>query len=325
MIVATAPPASLELRLTAVEYAGRDTHIYRFADPHGQPLPPALAGSHITLALPLSGASTLERPYSILRPGTAPAEYLIAVKREPASRGGSALIHDKLRVGELLTVRPPRNDFPLCETAPASILIAGGIGVAPLIAMSARLLELGRPFELHVGFRTADHAILSKELDRLPNVSRHFDDAAGGLFPMSTTVTTAPRDAHLYCCGPTPMIKAFLECAAADRRDEAFLHVEYFSPATAAATDGSFIVELARSGRTFTIPPGQSILRVLQEAGIATLSNCEQGVCGACEVKVLEGVPDHHDAVLTPAERRQGKSMMICCSGALSDRLVLDL
>lgn len=319
------PAESLQLRLVGIEYAGRDTRIYRLSRPDGGSLPPATAGSHITLLLPIPGSSALERAYSILEPGMLPTEYVIAVKKEPSGRGGSAFIHEKLQVGDVLGVRAARNQFPLVEEAPVSILVAGGIGVTPLIAMAERLTQLRRPFELHVAFRGADHAILSKQLDRLHPVFWHFDDTAGGFFPMAAKIAAAPRDAHLYCCGPTSMIQSFLECGAADGRNKDLLHVEYFSPASAGAAAGSFVVELARSGRTFVVPPGKSILEVLREAGVSTLSNCEQGVCGACEVKVLEGVPDHRDAVLSPTERKEGRSMMICCSGALTDRIVLDL
>jgi tetrachlorobenzoquinone reductase len=314
-------PESLELRLTAVEHAGRDTNLYHFSRQDGGTLPPATAGSHVTLVLP----NGMERQYSIILPGAALTEYVIGVKREAAGRGGSAFVHDKLRLGDIVTVRAPRNNFSLVENAPASLLIAGGIGVTPMIAIASRLLALGRAFKLHVAFRGADHAVLSKELDRLPNVYRHFDDVAGGFFEMAAEIAGAPRDAHLYCCGPTPMISTFLDCAKADGRDEGSLHVEYFSAPTNPSTDGSFVVELARSRRTLTVPPGKSILHVLQEAGVSVLSSCEEGVCGACEVKVLEGVPDHRDAVLSSSERKQGKSMMICCSGSLTDRLVLDL
>lgn len=311
----------LQLRLTGIEYAGPDANLYRLCRPDGGTLPSATAGSHITLLLPTG----LERQYSIVVPGTALTEYVIAVKREAAGRGGSAFVHEKLRVGDIVTVRGPRNNFPLLEDAPASVLIAGGIGVTPLIAMASRLRDLGRPFELHVAFRAAEHAVLSQELARLPGVRHHFDDAAGGFFPMAAVIASAPRDAHLYCCGPAPMIARFLECATADSRGEELVHVEYFSAPTSPARDGSFVVELAKSGRTVTVPPGKSILHALQEAGISALSSCEEGVCGACEVKVLAGVPDHRDAVLSSSERKQGKSMMICCSGALTERLVLDL
>lgn len=318
---AEAAAESLPLRLTGIEYAGRDTNLYQLSRQDGGTLPPAAAGSHITLVLP----DGLERQYSIIVPGAALTEYVIGVKREAVGRGGSAFVHDKLRVGDIVTVRAPRNNFPLLENAPASLLIAGGIGVTPLIAMASRLLALGRPFQLHVAFRGADHAILSRQLDRLPSVCRHFDDAAGSIFPMAARIAGAPRDAHLYCCGPIPMIASFLDCAKADGRDEGSVHVEYFSAPNSASTDGSFVVELARSRRTLTVPPGKSILHVLREAGLSVLSSCEEGVCGACEVKVLEGVPDHRDAVLSSSERKQGKSMMICCSGALTDRLALDL
>lgn len=318
---AEGPHERLQLRLTGIEYAGRDTNLYRLARPDGGTLPPATAGSHITLLLPTG----LERQYSVIAPGAALGEYVIGVKKEAAGRGGSALVHERLKVGDIVTVRGPRNNFPLFEDAPASLLIAGGIGVTPMIAMASRLAALGRSFELHVAFRAAEYAVLSQELDRLPNVHRHFDDAAGGFFPMAAVVAGAPRDAHIYCCGPTPMIDRFLECAHADGREDGSIHVEYFSAPATAPRDGSFIVELAKSGRTLTVPPGKSILNVLQEAGISVLSSCEEGVCGACEVKVLAGVPDHRDSVLSVSERKQGKSMMICCSGAATEKLVLDL
>jgi len=314
-------PETLSLRLTGIDYAGRDTNLYRLARTDGSALPPATAGAHITLLLP----NGLERQYSLVRAGTDIAEYLIAVKREAAGRGGSAFMHDSLRVGDVIPVRAPRNNFPLIEDAASSLLLAGGIGVTPMIAMATRLAALGGTFQLHVAFKGADHALLSRELDRLPNVHRHFDDAAGGFFPMAARVASAQRDAHLYCCGPAAMIEAFLDCARADGRDPGSVHVEYFSAPVKTALGGSFVVELQRSKRTLTVPPGKSILQVLQEAGVAALSSCEEGVCGACEVRVLEGIPDHRDAVLSADERKQGKSMMICCSGALTDRLVLDL
>ena len=247
------------------------------------------------------------------------------MKKEADGRGGSAFVHDRLAVGDTIAALPPRNDFPLKEDAALSILIGGGIGITPLIAMAERLAEIDRPFRFHAAFRSAADMLLRDRIGRYAQLALHFDDEAGSLFPMAAAVSAAPPGAHLYCCGPAPMIESFLASARAAGRDEATLHFEYFTPPAAVPQDGSFIVELARSGLELIVPPRKSILEVVREAGIDAPSSCEQGTCGACETKVLAGIPDHFDAVLTPQDRKAGKSMMICCSGALSDRLVLDL
>lgn len=311
----------LALRLVGIEYGGIQTNLYRFASPDGAVLPAAPAGSHITLHL----ANGISRQYSLIVPGDAPTEYCIGVKREEQGKGGSAYVHDRLRVGDLVDVGAPQNNFPLDTGGGPAVLIGGGIGVTPLIAMAMRLQELGRPFRFFAAFRSSDHAILTGLLGKIGGVSIHFDETSGGIFPMAETVAAAPRDAHLYCCGPAPMIEKFLECARLDGRAEGMVHVEYFAAADAAASEGNFVVELARSGLSLQIPPGKSILETVRAAGVTVPSSCEQGVCGECETKVLEGIPDHRDAVLSASERKAGKSMMICCSGALSARLVLDL
>ncbi|HEX7710704.1 MAG TPA: PDR/VanB family oxidoreductase, partial [Sphingomonadaceae bacterium] len=234
-------------------------------------------------------------------------------------------MHDRLRIGDAIHVRAPRNDFPLAEGAPFSVLIGGGIGITPLLAMARRLSELGRPFRFHAAFRDRDNLLLGNRLADVPHLKFHFDDEAGELFPMADAVAAAPRDAHLYCCGPAPMIESFIDQAKADGRDGRAIHFEYFTAPAAPAADGSFTVALARSGIELAVPPGKSILETVRAAGVAAPSSCEQGTCGACETRVIEGIPDHCDAVLSPKDRREGKSMMICCSGALTDRLVLDL
>ncbi len=311
----------ISLRLTGIEYAGEDTNCYRFERSNGDVLPAAPAGSHITLCLP----GGLDRQYSLIVPGDAPRAYLIGVKRESGGKGGSIYVHDKLRVGQMVTVLPPRNLFQLREDAASTVLIGGGIGVTPVLAMATRLRELGRDFSFHVAFRGRAQAIMMDRIAAIPGADLHFDDEAGSFFPMEEVVKRAPRDAHLYCCGPVPMIEKFLEVAKADGRDDDFVHVEFFAAAEEAAAEGNFTVELARSKLTLEVPPGMSILNVVRDAGVSVVSSCETGVCAACETTVLEGVPDHRDAVLTASERKAGKSMMICCSGSLTKRLVLDL
>lgn len=315
--LATGEP--LKCRLVAVEYAARDTNAYSFARLDGGPLPAATAGSHITLHLP----NGMERQYSLLRGEPAPDRYWIAVKRDPASRGGSAFVHEKLRVGEVLTVEAPRNNFPVDETAVHSVLIAGGIGVTPMVAMARRLQSLGRSFEVHYAARAREEAAFVHELVAAGSLALHLDEQEGRVFDMAAAVAAAPQDAHLYCCGPNPMLAAF-EAATAGR-PPACIHVEYFSAREAPDTKGGYVVELARSGRSFEIPPGETILDVLRKAGVDVASSCEEGVCGACETRVVAGVPDHRDVILSPEERAENATMFICCSGAKSDRLVLDL
>ncbi len=161
-------------------------------------------------------------------------------------------------------------------------------------------------------------------LENLPAAQFHFDDESAGKFlDVANILRDAPRDAHLYCCGPTPMLNAF-EAATADWPREQ-VHVEYFTPKAQPDKKGGFVVELARSGQEFVIPEGQSILQVLLDAGIDIDYSCELGICGACEQRVISGEPEHRDAILTEEEQASNTKVMICCAGCKSERLVLDL
>ena len=195
----------LTARLVAIEYAARDTNAYAFERLDCGPLPDAAAGAHIALMLP----NGMERQYSLLRAEAAPTRYWVAVKRDPASRGGSAYIHERLRVGETLTITPARNNFPLAEAAEHSVLIAGGIGVTPVVAMARRLLQLGRRFEVHYAARSRQDAAFAADLAAAGSLNLHLDDEAGRVFNLASVVEAAPAGAHLYCCGPNPMLTAF--------------------------------------------------------------------------------------------------------------------
>jgi tetrachlorobenzoquinone reductase len=311
---------TLELRLTKVEYGSQDTSFFTLQDPDGGTLPDAEPGAHISLHLP-SGAS---RQYSLVHAGQSLRSYVLGIKREAAGRGGSAYVHDKLRVGALLPVSPPQNNFPLNTAATSTVLVSGGIGVTPIICMAEHLAELGRPAQIHCAFRSAAEGIMVDHLTAL-GAQIHFDDAAGTVLDIGGIVRSAPRDAHLYCCGPAPMIDAFVTMARADGRDEDCIHVEYFASTKEAANEGGFEVVLHRSGQTVEVQPGESVLDAVRRAGAIVEARCQEGVCGACETTVLEGQPDHCDSILSPKERKANASMMICCSGSLSKRLVLDL
>jgi vanillate O-demethylase ferredoxin subunit len=266
----------------------------------------------------------LVRQYSIANAQGERHRYVLGVKRDAAGRGGSRFLHDDLRVGTVVKVGGPRNNFPLVEAAAHSVLIAGGIGVTPIVSMVARLRSLARPWELHYAVRRrGEAAFLDELLAGDGHVRLHVDEEQGSMIDVAAIVRAAPEEAHLYCCGPTPMLEAF--AAAAASRPAERVHLEYFSSAVAPAVESGFIVELARSKVRVEVPPGQTILEALRARGLEVQSSCEQGICGSCETRVLAGEPDHRDMLLSDEEKATNQVMMICCSGSRSAILVLDL
>jgi ferredoxin-NADP reductase len=308
------------MRLTAITYAAEQVHIYEFRPVSGASVPPFTAGAHVDLHLP----NGLVRQYSIANAQGERHRYVLGVKRDAAGRGGSRFLHDDLRVGTVVKVGGPRNNFPLVEAAAHSVLIAGGIGVTPIVSMVARLRSLARPWELHYAVRRrGEAAFLDELLDGDGHVRLHVDEEQGSMIDVAAIVRAAPEEAHLYCCGPTPMLEAF--AAAAASRPAERVHLEYFSSAVAPAVESGFIVELARSKVRVEVPPGQTILEALRARGLEVQSSCEQGICGSCETRVLAGEPDHRDMLLSDEEKATNQVMMICCSGSRSAILVLDL
>ncbi len=317
------PADTQQVLVKRIGYEAERIHSYELIAPAGSELAPFTAGSHIDLHLP----NGMIRSYSLVNDQRERHRYVIAVNRDAESRGGSSFVHDTVRVGEVMTISLPRNNFTLCEQAEHSVLIAGGIGITPLLSMIRRLEALGRRWDLFYAARTRAAAAFLDELGGLrSDASLHvdFDDErAGGVFDLAAIVRSAPAHAHLYCCGPLPMLAAF-EAATADRPADR-VHVEYFKAREAPATEGGFEVRLARSNRTIAVEPGKTILDALLDAGIAANYACTEGVCGTCETRVLEGIPDHRDQFLSEEEQAANKSVMICCSGAKSGMLVLDL
>ena len=310
----------LSVRLNAIRYVARDTSIYELTNVAGTPLPPYAPGAHIDLHLP----NGIVRQYSLLEPEPSGETYSIAVKRDPASRGGSRSVHEELRVGQTLTISAPRNNFPLVEDAKHVILLAGGIGITPIWCMAQRLHKLGHSWALHYACRSRADMAFVDALAEMGKAHFHFDDEnQGKVLDVGSIVAGAPRDAHLYCCGPTPMLQAFEQATASWPRAQ--VHVEYFTPKPEPAKKGGFVVELARSGQEFVIPEGESILQVLLNAGVDVDYSCELGICGACEQRVLAGTPEHRDAILSEEEQAANTRVMICCAGCKSERLVLDL
>lgn len=290
----------------------------------GQDLPAFEAGAHIDVHLP----NGMVRSYSLLNDSRERHRYVLGVLKDANSRGGSKAVHEQLRIGMRLDISAPRNHFALDESAEHTVLLAGGIGVTPILCMAQRLHALGKPFEVLYFARTRQSAAFVDALQALGcPLHLHFDDAQGG--PPDMKALLAARqlpNTHYYACGPAPMLDAFeSHCQTLGYTNA---HIERFAAvAVAAASDAkqSYSVELKRSGKVIDITPGMSLLAALQAANAKVMTSCEEGICGSCETRVLEGIPDHRDSVLSPDEQASHKTMMVCVSGCKSDRLVLDL
>jgi ferredoxin-NADP reductase len=320
-IDASAVDATIDMRLTAIIYGGEGTNLFEFRTLDGSDVPPFTAGAHVDVNLP----NGTIRQYSIASPQSDRSHYLLGVKLEENGRGGSRFLHEQVRVGSVLKIGLPRNHFALNESATSSILIAGGIGVTPILCMVDRLRTLGRDFQLHYAVRTRAEALLAQIDEDDERIRLHIDTEQDGRFlDIAATVAAAPVDAELYCCGPAPMLDAFEQACAA--RSPGRVHVERFSaPDNLVAADGTYTVELAKSKRSITVQAGQTLLQALQAAGLTVKVSCEQGICGTCETRVLAGTPDHRDMILSDEEKASNQTMMVCCSGSLGPTLVLDL
>lgn len=314
------------------------------ADPDGRPLPPYGAGAHIDVKLP----NGLTRQYSLLSRdargdfsrstgGPAGGAYRIAVLKEPASRGGSRAMH-ALAVGDRVDISEPRNAFPLAAGAHRSVLLAGGIGITPLLCMAETLHHEGGEFELHYCARSRGEAAFLHTLAAAGYagcVALHFDDGPPQQrLDVHALLSGLQSSTHLYVCGPAGFIGWSLDAATALGWPAAQLHREYFSPgaaapavtAVAAATAaGAFSVKIASTGRSIAVAADQTLIAALQAEGIDLPRSCEAGVCGTCLTGVLDGVPDHRDFFLTDAEKARGDVMLPCCSRAKTPQLVLAL
>jgi ferredoxin-NADP reductase len=285
-----------------------------------RPLPPWEPGAHIDLAV----ADGYERQYSLAGNPADRLRWRLGILRERDGRGCSEYIHARLSPGDVLRARGPRNHFELVA-ADYYIFIAGGIGITPLLPMIASVHRAGAGWRLLYGGRTRASMAFCEELARYGSRVTLQPEDQFGLLDLQSALGKPRQGTAIYCCGPEPLI------AAAERASSHWpagaLHVERFSARadTRADKDNAFEVELRRSGRTLTIPPGRSILEVVTEAGVPVLSSCEDGVCGTCQTAVIEGMLDHRDSLLTQAEKDAGKMMAICVSRATSPRLVLDL
>ncbi|MCQ4159888.1 PDR/VanB family oxidoreductase [Roseomonas sp. GC11] len=292
--------------------------------PDGTPLPAFEAGAHLDVHV----GPGLVRQYSLCGSPADTARYRLGILLDPASRGGSAAIHRAFHAGRQVTVSRPRNNFPLSAGAAHSVLIGGGIGVTPILAMAHHLERAGQSFSVHYCARERGKAAFLKELAEAPYHARvhlHFDDEAEAqrFIPARDLPEPAPGT-HLYVCGPAGFMDWVIAEAGKAGHAATNIHREYFK-AEADMAGGAFEVVLSASGRTVPVPAGSSIVQALAGAGVKIALSCEQGVCGTCLCTVLEGIPDHRDVYLTEEEKAANDQILLCCSRAKTPRLVLDL
>jgi vanillate O-demethylase ferredoxin subunit len=301
-------------------------YCFELADREGRELPSFTAGSHVDVEI----APGVTRQYSLCNDPRQRDRYLIAVLREDAGRGGSVGLIDGLAAGRTIRVSEPRNHFALEPSARRTVLIAGGIGVTPLLAMAERLAHTGAPFELHYAARSPERAAFLERIRTSTFADRTRVYFSEGPEPARLDLDAVLADpapgAHLYVCGPARLIEAALATAKAKGWPNSRVHREFFAAPVAEAREaGPFEIEIASSGQVIVVPADRSATEVLAEHGIEIATSCEQGVCGTCIARVLEGVPDHRDVYLTPEEQAAGDQMTLCCSRARTGRLVLDL
>ncbi|KVK89342.1 Vanillate O-demethylase oxidoreductase [Burkholderia cepacia] len=318
--------ATLTVRVARKWQEARDICGFEFVSDDGSPLPSFEAGAHIDVHLP----GGLVRQYSLCNHPEHADRYQIAVLRDADGRGGSRAIHDEVRQGDTVRISVPRNQFPLAPDAPHHLLLAGGIGVTPILSMAERLFSSGMPFDMHYCARSTERMAFVERISAAGFHDRarlHVDDGEPAQrFDLATVLAAAPEGTHLYVCGPRGFMDAVLNAARERNWAEARLHYEFFGGAVASSgADRAFRVRIASSGMVIDVPAECTVIAALAANGVDVLTSCEQGVCGTCATRVLEGEPDHRDSYLTEAEQAAGDQFMPCCSRSRSDLLVLDL
>lgn len=287
-------------------------------------LPAFEAGAHINVHV----GPGLVRQYSLCNDPAERHRYRLAVLLEKNGRGGSAALHSNFLEGRIVQTSLPQNNFRLVEDAGHSVLLAGGIGITPLLSMAFRLHGLGRSFELHYLSRSPRRAAFLAEFANIGFAHHiriyHDESPAAERFDLAAALPSPISGAHVYLCGPQGFMDAITRSLRADDWADHHVHQEHFST-NVDKTGDRFLVTAKRSGRTVSVESGQTIARALSDVGIEVLLSCEEGICGTCLLDVIEGVPDHRDIYQTEAQKATNRRITPCCSRALSPVLVLDI
>lgn len=315
---------NIAVRVVRIEQASLQIKRFTLQAQDGGQLPAFSGGSHIIVQIPAAGG-LIHNAYSLLSSPFKLQQYQIAVRREEASRGGSAFMHDHLVEGDTLQISPPNNLFPLHATRGRQILIAGGIGITPFMSQLEELQANGAAFALHYAFRSREQAAFVDELAARYGTHCHFHDAAQGeLCNVASLLEQLAEQDHVYVCGPQSLIEAVQAAGAEQGIPPARLHWEQFAASTHSGE--AFTLVLARSGREIRVEAAQTILQAIEQDGsVAVDCLCREGVCGTCEVAIVQGEAEHRDQYLSEEEKAAQKSLLICVSRAHGSRLVLDL
>ncbi len=312
--------AAFPARICAIHDEAEGVRSFVIEREDGSAWPEWTPGGHLDLAL----CEGLNRQYSLCGNPADRHRLQFAVLREPASRGGSTMLHEQINAGDRLAVLELRNHFPLIE-ADRYLLVAGGIGITPLLAMARELDRTGKDWTLLYGGRTRRSMAFVEELRGFGDRVQVRPQDEFGLLDLAGFLGEPEAGNVAYCCGPEALLQA-VEAHCAGWPDEA-LQIERFHPRAeiADAASGTFEVELRRSGMIVTVPANKSIADTLEDIGVHIPRSCNEGTCGTCITKVIEGTPDHRDAFLRLKQRAENKRIMACCSRSLSPRIVLDI
>ena len=315
----------MPVRVTAVTPVADNVKRFSLVRLDGKPLPVFSGGAHVVVSM--NDAGRLRRnPYSLMSPPHDPSSYEISVLRVERSRGGSVFMHERVKPGDQLVISQPMNLFPVDMRGRKHLLVAGGIGITPFMAMMEQLSREGRSFELHYAVRTRTHGAYWKPLQERYGEHRvkTYCDAESLFVPVQELLEHQPLGTHLYVCGPGGMIDGVLGSARQAGWPEQNLHCERF---VAPPPGNPFRVILRRSGREVPVAAHQSILEAIEAAGVDAPFLCRGGACGQCETAVmsLDGTLEHNDHYLSDAEKAAGGKVMICVSRFKGRELVLDL
>lgn len=316
---------AIQVRLARKQAEAHDIFSFELVAVSGDALPAFAAGAHVDVHL----GNGIIRQYSLCNPPSETHRYLLGVLRDLASRGGSQAMH-ALQEGQALQISAPRNHFALASQARRHLLLAGGIGVTPILCMAEELSQAGASFEMHYCARSRQRAAFIGHLQVAPfaaAVQLHFDDEpAEQRLDLGAILRQPDNGTHLYVCGPKGFMDAVLATARSQGWAESQLHFEYFAAEVVKSDDDAdFEVQLASSGQVLCVARDQTVAQALAAVGVEVPMSCEQGVCGTCLTRILDGVPEHRDMFLTPQEQAKNDQFTPCCSRAKSRRLVLDL
>lgn len=319
-------PGLLEVKVTAIENLATDICSFEFSLADGQRLPPFTAGAHVDIHLPGGGV----RQYSLCNDPADERRYVVAVLKNPNGRGGSVAMHTQLQEGCTVRISNPRNHFPLSVDAHHHVLVAGGIGITPMMSMVAQLQARGESFRLHYCTRSVGRTAFLDTLIPLVDAGLatiYHDDGQGCKLDLTTAFRHFNDSDHLYYCGPNGFMNAVQQ--ATKHWPKGHIHFERFGEPdrdeaqVKPVSQEAFVVELARSGTAFVVRPNESIVDVLNRHGVNVDVSCREGYCGTCMTRYVSGTPEHHDTVLDDDDRK--RYVMVCCARASSEKLVLDL